>query len=143
MPSFNWLRGGAGTCALEREELANPARAHSGDRDPERNGRDVRDALNESEDKDVGAGGHDGGAIQNAVPNQQILRRAGTYAQGAGGQDHPGRVQGGAGRAQGGGGARAALHLVSDGVQRPLRGPGRDLAVRVRGGAIPKSDGSV
>ena len=50
--------------------------------------------------------------VQAAVPDQQVLQRARARAEGQRQQDHPGGVQGGAGRAQGGGGAGATVHQV-------------------------------
>lgn len=77
---------------------------------------------------DVGSTRYFGWPVENAVPNEQVLRRARTGSHGPGAEDHTGGVQGRTGRAQGSRGAGATLHLLADRMQRPLRGPRGDLA---------------
>lgn len=57
------------------------------------------------------------------------------------GEDDPGSVQGGPGRAPGSGGPRAAIHIVAGRVQRPVRRPGRCVTHRVRNRALLEPDG--
>jgi len=57
------------------------------------------------------------------------------------GEDNPGGVQGGPGRAPGGGGPRAAVHIIASRVQRPVRRPGRGITHRIRDRALPEPNG--
>lgn len=89
------------------------------------------------------APGHDGSPVEDALSDEQVLRRAGSSSHGPGTEDDQRSVQGGAGGVEGGGGAGATVHLLFDRVQRPVRGPRGDLSGRIRGGPLPEPDGSV
>lgn len=87
------------------------------------------------------AAGHDGRPVQDAVPDQQILRGEGADAHAAHLQNHSRSVQGCAGRAEGGRSSGAAVHIVAHRVQWKVRGFGSHIAVGVRGRVVSESDG--
>ena len=64
-----------------------------------------RTELNWIELRNVGAVGYDGGAVEDALPAEQVLRGAGARSQRSNRKDAARGVQSGAGRAQGGRGA--------------------------------------
>jgi len=90
---------------------------------------------------DAVAVGHVGHAIENAVPAEQVLRGTGGDEKVRHGQGGARSVQSGADGAARGRGAGAAVHIVAGRVQRPVRGPGGDIAHRVRDRALPEPDG--